>query len=98
MTLSAILEELNSANHPVAKAIRKSEHYKMIAIGFKQGMVLKEHKAPDKALLVILSGKVEYKTNSRSVPLNTFDEWEIPLEEYHSVVALEDALCLLIVG
>ena len=45
MLLKQIHEELQKASHPLAKAFHKGEHFKVLAIGFVKGMVLKEHVA-----------------------------------------------------
>jgi quercetin dioxygenase-like cupin family protein len=82
----------------VVKILHKAENFKVIVIGFKNGMVLKEHKTALPAKLTILSGQVVFKENGRSVPLSKFDELEIPLHIPHSLEATEDSICLLTQG
>jgi hypothetical protein len=39
MIIKEILHQLETAKNPVAKAIHKGEHFKVLAIGFKKGMI-----------------------------------------------------------
>lgn len=98
MKLKEILLELETANHPVVKALHKGEQFKTIAIGFKKGMILKEHKTNLPAKLFVIQGKVIYKQGEVFTLLNAYDEIEIPTNILHSVEATEDSLCLLTQG
>lgn len=98
MILKELFSGLESTSHPVAKALRKGEHFKVLAIGFKKGMVLKEHLAHLPTKLFVLNGQVVYKEMNTSSTLSTYDEIEIPVDCLHSVEALEDSLCLLTQG
>ncbi|MEJ7588896.1 MAG: hypothetical protein WKI04_15175 [Ferruginibacter sp.] len=89
---------LENAVHPVVQALRKGEHFKVLAIGFKKGMVLKEHRALLPTKLFVLKGQVFYKENDASTTLSTYEEIEIPVNIVHSVEAAEDSLCLLTQG
>ncbi|MEO6314273.1 MAG: hypothetical protein ABIU63_02680 [Chitinophagaceae bacterium] len=98
MILKELETQLATAVHPVAKALHKGEHFKVLAMGFKKGMVLKEHQAHSPSKLFVLKGKIIYHQNDVSTPLALFDEIEIPVNILHSVEALEDSLCLLTQG
>ena len=98
MKLKEIIKELDTATHPVAKALHKGEHFKTLAIGFKKGMILKEHKANLPTKLFVLQGVVIYKQDDISTTLSLYDELEIPVNILHSVEATEDSLCLLTQG
>lgn len=98
MILSSIFEQLANSSHPVAKALAKGEHFKVIAIGFKMGMVLKEHKTSLPAKLLVLQGSVAYQEGEIVKLLGRYDETAIPVNVPHSVTCTEDALCLLIQG
>lgn len=65
-------------------------------MGFKIGMILKEHSTPIPAKLTVISGKVNYKETDRNIVLNRYDDLDIPMNVTHSVEALEDAICILI--
>lgn len=98
MIIKELLEQLETSNHPVAKPLRKGEHFKVVAIGFKKGMVLKEHKTALPAKLIVLAGSVLYKEGTISKTLHQYDETEIPEHVLHAVECIEDALCMLIQG
>ena len=98
MILQQILTEIETSKHPVAKALHKGDHFKVLAIGFKKGMVLKEHQAHLPTRLFVLSGQIIYKQNEVCTSLSTYEEIEIPINVLHSVDATEDSLCLLTQG
>ncbi|MGY0039397.1 hypothetical protein [Pedobacter sp. NJ-S-72] len=81
---------------PVIKVLEKKEHFKIIVLAFQSGMELKAHKTAVPARLLILEGQVTYLEEGRSVTLTKFDDHQIPINIQHSVMALEDSLCLLI--
>lgn len=98
MVIKEILEQLKTAHHPIAKAIHKGEHFKVLALGFNAGMVLKEHVAHQPAVLTVLSGTVTYHQQGVDTLLHQYEEQQIPVNIPHSVTALEDSLCLLTQG
>lgn len=98
MIIKQILEQLESSAHPVAKALHKGAHFKVLVIGFKKGMILKEHQTKLPTVLTVLNGQVLYKIGTDSTILSIYDEVLIPIEQIHSVEALEDSLCLLTQG
>ena len=98
MILKEIETQLATALHPVAKALHKGEHFKVLAMGFKKGMVLKEHQAHSPTKLFVLKGQVIYHENETSTTLGLFDEIDISVNVLHTVEALEDSLCLLTQG
>lgn len=98
MLIKDILTELETATHPIAKALHKGEHFKVLVIGFKNGMVLKEHKAHMPSKLTVMDGSVEYRQGDDIVLLSKHDSFDIPVGEVHSVWANEDSLCLLTQG
>ena len=98
MTIKKIKEELENSDHPIAKSIHQGTGFKVLLLGFKKGMVLKEHKAHIKSKLTVLEGAVTYKEESRVVELNQYSELDIPIEISHSVTALEDSICILTQG
>ena len=98
MIIKEILTKLETAINPVAHALHAGEHFKTLAIGFKKGMVLKEHRAHLPSKLFVLQGKIIYKQNEVSITLELYDNIDIPLEVSHSVEALEDSLCILTQG
>lgn len=98
MVIKEVLAQLETAAHPVAKALHTGEHFKVLVLAFKAGMHLKEHKAHLPAKLTVFSGAVIYREGSKEVILNTHDQTDIPVGITHSVEATEDSLCLLTQG
>ena len=98
MIIKEILAELETKEHPVAKAMYKKDGVKVLMLGFKNGMILKEHKAAVPTKLVVLQGSIIYKSDANEIELSMYDEFEIPVNELHAVHAKSDALCMLIQG
>ena len=98
MLLKEIVKQIENATHPVAKALHRGDHFKILAIGFKKGMMLKEHQTHLPAKLFVLKGEVIYRVNENTTTLSEYDEIEIPVNVMHSVEAIEDSLCLLSQG
>ena len=98
MIIKEILSELEMKDHPVAKALFKKEGFKVLVLAFKNGMVLKEHKANVPTKLIVLEGSVNYKSETTEIKIGKYDEFEIPINELHAVNALTDAVCMLIQG
>lgn len=98
MVIKDVLEQLETANHPVARQLHKADNFKVIIIGFKRGMTLKEHTAPMPSRLTVISGSVIYNQQGTATELQQYDEIEIPVNVIHFVVAKEDSLCILTQG
>ncbi len=98
MIIKEILLQLETSNHPVAKPIHKGENFKVLAIGFRDGMKLKDHQANLPSKLTVISGKVIYRQHETATELQKFDEIDIPVNITHSVEAMEDSICLLTQG
>jgi quercetin dioxygenase-like cupin family protein len=98
MTIKNVLELLELATTPVAKVIHKGDHFKVLALAFKKGMILKEHKSNLPAKLTVLEGSVIYFENDGQKVLNKYETTDIPIGVIHSVECTQDALCLLTQG
>lgn len=98
MIIKEIFKQLETAEHPVAKALHSGEHFKVLAIGFNSGMKLKEHQAHLPSKLTVLTGEVIYSEDEKNVRLGQYDEVNIPVNTLHSVEALQNSLCLLTQG
>lgn len=98
MTIKDIKKELKSSISPVAKSLHHGTGFKVLLMGFKKGMILREHKAHIQSKLTVLEGAVIYKEVDRIVNLMQYDEVDIPVEVTHSVEAYEDSLCILSQG
>jgi quercetin dioxygenase-like cupin family protein len=96
--IKEILAELETKDHPVAKALYKTDAFKVLAIAFKKGMVLKEHKAHLPSKLIVMEGSIMYKNMDMEHFLHKYDEYVIPADQTHFIEAIEDSLCILIQG
>jgi hypothetical protein len=90
--------KLETAENPVALAIQKTATTKAVAIAFKKGMILKEHKTEVPALLLVVKGSVLYKEHNMEEQILIYHEKNIPTDILHSLEALEDSLCILFKG
>lgn len=98
MILANIKAELETATQPVGKMLRKGDDFHVLAIGFKNGMILQEHKSALPARLVVLEGEVVYHSAKGASALSRYEEHEIPVNELHWVEARQDSLILVIKG
>jgi quercetin dioxygenase-like cupin family protein len=98
MIIQDILQQLENSTSPVVKILQRGEHFKVLVLGFKKGLILKEHQTNTTSKLVIVDGSVIYRKGNDAVNLNKFDEIDIPINVPHSVEAQEDSICFLIQG
>jgi len=98
MIIHEVLTQLKTAAGPVVKILQRSDNIKVIVLGLKKGMILKEHKTGITTKLVIVEGSVIYKEGNASVTINKFEDIDIPVNVLHSVEAVEDSICFLIQG
>ena len=98
MIIKEVLAQLENATHPVAKALHKTDHSRVLVIGFNKGMLLKEHKTHLPSKLTVLSGKVIYREGEKVIEAGQYEEVAIPVDILHSVEATETSLCLLTQG
>ncbi len=98
MILKEIIKALDSSNDPVYKMLWKGETTHTLAIGFKKDMLLKKHKSDIPARIVVIKGEVVYNSDNGSTTLGLYDEYEIPVKEFHWVEANEDSMMLVIKG
>jgi len=97
-TIAGIMDQLKDSSHPVAKSIHHQEHTNVLAIAFKKGMQLKDHKTARTSTLFVVRGTVLYIQGDVETSLHEFEDLQIPVNIIHAVTALEDSLCLLIQG
>ncbi len=90
-----IINELESADRPIAKAIHKSPQGKCIGIGLKAGMEIKEHKANVPTTLLVIQGSITYIEGDQSTNLSAFEQYAIPVNVPHAVTSAKGALILL---
>ncbi|WP_310556934.1 hypothetical protein [Flavobacterium sp.] len=98
MIIKQAIAELEQKETPVAKLMHRGVVFKVIVLAFKKGMFLKEHKTSVPTKLTVLTGNVKYSSENLIRTIDIYEELEIPLEEMHTIDAIEDSLCLLIQG
>lgn len=98
MIIKKAIAELQIKNKPVAKLMHTGVAFKVIVLAFKKGMILHENKTSVPTKLTVINGNVKYNSENLIRNIDTYEEIEIPLEEIHSIEALEDSLCILIQG
>jgi hypothetical protein len=96
MIIQDVVTALENAAGPIVKVLVKGAVGKVLALGLKKGMVLKEHQTGVNTRLVVIDGQINYFSAQGTVTMNKFDELDIPVNEPHSVVALKDSICFLI--
>ncbi|MBK7040930.1 MAG: hypothetical protein IPH46_10815 [Bacteroidetes bacterium] len=96
MIISEIKNLLEHASNPIARVLYLKDHFRVLAVGFKKSMILKDHKTPYETKLLVIEGSVEYHSENTNTLLKFQEELIIPKNELHHVIALEDSVCLLI--
>ena len=91
------LKSLKELHSPITFLIDKNNHFKLIALGFKNGTVLPNHSTARESKLIVVKGTVFYKENNQeAVRLNELSYFEIPLHTVHQLQGTEDSICLLL--
>jgi quercetin dioxygenase-like cupin family protein len=98
MIVKEVKSAIKDATAPIVKVLQKSEHVKVIVLGFKKGLGLKEHKTNVATKLVVIEGSINYTEGGASVIIDSFEDMDIPVNAPHAVEALEDSICFLIQG
>lgn len=96
MIIPDLIMQAETAIHPTAKAVFKGNGFKVLALAFKKGMVLKDHKTLQITKLVVVKGAVIFKLPEKEIQLNVLDDYDIPVNELHAVIAIADSAILLI--
>jgi len=83
---------------PVFRPLFKAQNGRLTAIRLLKGEVIKEHKSPVPAMLLVLEGTVVYKqlVDGLEHALSAKEYTEIPPDVIHQVTAETDAYCILI--
>jgi quercetin dioxygenase-like cupin family protein len=96
MSIPEIIDLVQAASHPVARAVFVKPHTRVLSIAFKQGMILDKHQTPNESYLLVVSGEVNYITSDEIMHLNQYEHVIIVPHLVHRVEALQDSVCLLI--
>ena len=95
MIIQSIKQAVLHAQNPVAKAIHHNAHFKVLAIGFKQVMIMIAHTAKWPSKLTVLEGDIQYSINGSKTQLNQYNEINIPVGEERSSEVVVYRICLL---
>jgi quercetin dioxygenase-like cupin family protein len=70
----------------------------LTAISLRKGEVIKEHKSPVPAMLLVLEGAVLYEQPGEGIsrPIGALAYTDIPPDTIHQVTAETDAYCILV--
>jgi len=98
MVIHDVASQLKEAGSPVIKVLQNQSSGKVLVIGLRKGVSLKKHQTAVPAKLAVIEGTVAYQQDDSPVTLNKFDDISIPVNILHAVEALEDSICLLIIG
>lgn len=93
--LHKMKDQLSNANEPIETVLHESECVKVSIIGFANGMMLREKLLDNPIKLMVLCGKVKYLEADKKVILSKYDEFDIPSDVRHYIIADEQSLCLL---
>lgn len=96
MTLSELLKSDQAG--PVFRPLFRAQNGRLTAIRLRRGEVIKEHKSPVPAMLLVLEGTVVYNqlADGSEHRLGSLEYLEIPPDATHQVTAETDAYCILI--
>ena len=103
-TLPALAEDLKREGEYArsgisAVTLARDEHVTLVLVALRKGALMREHRAPSAATLVLLSGRADFvagdgaRTGLEPGSLMAFSA-DVP----HAVEAAEDTVCLLIIG
>ena len=83
---------------PVFRPLFKAQNGRLTAIHLLKGEVIKEHKSPVPAMLLVLEGSVLYEQPGEKItrPLDALEYTDIPPDTIHQITAATDAYCILV--
>ena len=95
MTIQKINDLLENSENPVERIIQENQCMKVSLIGFGSGMMIREKKVDSPTKLMVLSGTVKYFEADKKIMLSQYDEFDIPVNVRHYILADEHSICLL---
>ena len=82
-----------------AVTIARDEHVTLVLVALRKGAVMRRHRAPSAASVVLLSGRVRFAAGGgESTDLDPGSLAVFAADVLHAVEALEDAVYLVIIG
>lgn len=88
------MNNLNAIEYSTEKvnafSIKKSEHVKYFALALGKNTVMKKHKTPVPATLLVLKGKIDFMLPNETLAFKAGDFYEIPVGVEHEVLGIEE--------
>lgn len=94
--LNELFEDVTLSTKPLTRILLDKHGINILAVGLKKGLLLPEHTTPVKAKLCVLDGEIEFRISNKTIKLTSLDTYEIPVGVLHSVMALSDAIFMVI--
>lgn len=96
MEVNIFASEKLENGKPAVSVIHSCSKNKISFIVLKKGVILSSHTSPVPAQLWVVKGKIKYTQNEDFWLLDELTSKDIPQNEFHEVVAMEDSHCILI--
>lgn len=103
-SLPSLSEDLKSQDEYVrsgvsAITLARDDHVTLVLVALRKGTVMREHRAPSAATVVLFSGRVKFVAgDGASTDLEPGSLAAFSADVLHAVEALEDAVYLVIIG
>jgi quercetin dioxygenase-like cupin family protein len=82
-----------------AVTLTRDDHVTSVLVALRKDMVMREHRAPSAAAVVLISGRVKFVAgDGESTELEPGSLAAFSADVHHAVEALEDAVYLVIIG
>jgi len=94
-TIQKMKDQLSKSDKPIEKIIHENDCFKVSLIGFANGMMLREKQTKIPTKLTVLCGTIKYFDVGKKIILHKYDEFDIPSDVKHYIIADEQSLCLL---
>ena len=98
MIIQETIEKMKASTGPVTAVLHKNEHFKVILLGLKKGLVLKEHKTEIRAKISVIFGSVNFKLGEEITPWKQYETVEIAVNADHWERGGEDSLWMMTKG
>lgn len=96
MNIPNLIKEVSEKGHPIAKTLLHTDSTRVLVLAMNKGMELKAHKTDIPTQLLIISGIARYDQEDIIKEMHQHDIYEIPVNKIHSLIALEDSVCMLL--
>ncbi len=93
-----LLKEINfDPASPSVFVIKKTNKLKYFSIGLLKDQILKKHQAKFPTTLTVIKGSIEFRLENKKIQLFQHDIFEIPVNELHEVIGLEEKNLFILV-